>query len=1199
MDMPAEDPTARIKSYLQVYDPHERYLRRRILEAGRMLTSHSGVERSVAEAVAREIYDLYLGTYIQELREQAGAILRSLLDGDLSPAILEWISSTWGKYKLHRLGDLAKHPGVRDILLDWARNYKWLDGLMVAALEPAGAQPEVRDTLLNLLKHSKEEVREYACRALTPAAGEPFVRDALIAMLNDPGAHVPRYAALALGPHASDPVILAALRPFYEQKEWRRYGWIEDVFRASASGPGVLELLQEVLGDPEWKIRRTVVLTLAGAATNLGVQQVLLQTLQDSESQVRRVAIYALKSVAGEPSVQEALLGMFTDADPAVRADASHALRHVLEQKRSTEDNLPSLERPLREALDSPRHTIRTAAALTLAPLAGEVYINKKLVDLLQDPSPEVRGAAASSLVAAHTGSSGPEAGNVTTGQSEGDVTADGDGAVGRATRTLIALMHAQKGRVRALTAYGLRPLAHREDIHALLIPMLHDPSPFVRYSATLSLYRRTEDPLVQRAYLKLLTSYNEGQAAAALESLAEAPPTPWLTSVVARCLSGAFPLSGTGDVAYRVLSQWADCGAEHKEVSAGARLDGVPAQADDDIYEPFLHQGLLQEGRDLAALLNAPGQAEGDAGGVVSAESVVGRADAVARQLFSLMMQTQVRSLVVEAGEVLWLLLDTPAAEFIRALGREAVYSARHIARLGELSRDPLIRTALLERVGDSEWKVRKAVARALGPVADQLEVEAALLAMLSDQSSQVRKTVAGLLRTVASRPPVRDALLRCLHDPTDSVLWYVSWALMPVAGEPVVRSTCLQMLTEGLDRSRPFAARILEAAPLAGTEARDHLISLLSHTEMGVRSAALSVLGSMSGEPEVVHALLPLLKDPEPRVRLQALGVLGRSATVHGVAGAAEALLALLDDTDNDTREQTVRALALRTNQAAGGADGVATSAVDGRAAVEPAIWARMRDALLSRAKGDSFWRVRLWAIEGLRFVVDEESVRNMLHGALNDANQHVSDRAAEVLATQTVGVGEAGLWESLLERLQSSEWRVQQDAIAALGGQVTAPDAQEVLRKLLSAYEEVRRTRTLTGDEWRLRLRLAWALAQSGYDPLAWQPLREQLISGEHSNQQGAAQAAAPMAKNPVVRDALRPLLTDNGALGYVQEAAAHALKYAVPDAWMVPPLGALLEGPYAEAAEAAYTTLLQWATGNPTLRTLAGHSLLPPT
>ena len=538
-----DNPTALLKALLQEYDPYEPYLRLRLMRVGRMLIQYPDIERSVAWAVAREIFDLLLYTGVSALRHEAVEILSTLLDTELKPSILTWIERISDRYRARSLGALVKHPDVWPILLSWLTR-KWFSGLEVLGLEPVAAEPEVRDALLGLLSNSKADVREYACNALRPVAGEPAVRDKLLSMLSDPGKHGANFA-LALGPHAGDPVIFAALKPLYEQKGWRRYGGLREVFGSVAYEPNVLGLLTEVLSDPEPGIRRQVVEMLQSTSQYPQVQAVLMEALRDPIPDIRRVAIASLVPALSSPLVQRAFIGVLSNIDPLVRGDAARAL-HFAPKLDVTREALVSI-------LENPPARGRAEVTWALGAHVEQEAVQARMLVLLKERDPHVQAAAASALLT---------------------VTERPSSAVAQAQREarmiLLHLLQSRKERVRAEAAYGLRPLADDAEVQTMLLPLLNDRSLLVSYNTMLSLYLRIEDRNVQAAFIKSITYTNEVKAVEML-SKAPVPREPQLRRILARFL-GPWSISPATEAAYSTLAAWAE--REHA-VQAGEPAGG------------------------------------------------------------------------------------------------------------------------------------------------------------------------------------------------------------------------------------------------------------------------------------------------------------------------------------------------------------------------------------------------------------------------------------------------------------------------------------------------------------------------------------------------------------------------------------------------------------------------------------------------
>jgi HEAT repeat protein len=1106
------DPTAFLKGLLQEYDPYEPYLRFRLMRAGRMLTRYPEIERSVAWAVAREIFDLLLDTRVSALRDQAVEILSALLDTDMKPSILTWIQRISGAYYTSSLGALVKHPDVRSIIVDWQKS-RWLSGRKTDALEPVATQPEVRDTLLGLLTSPKEDVREVACKALGPVADDPAIRDKLISMLSDSGRFVPKYAARALGPHAGDPVIFAALKPLYEQKEWRRYGWLREVFSSVAYKPNVLGLLTEVFGDPESGIRRQVVETLRLTCHYPQVQAVLEEALRDPVPEIRKLAISSLEPALNSASVQQALVGVLSDVDPEVRGVAARALHFA--------PKLAVIREVLFSMLEKPHARGRAEVTWALGAHIEQEVVQARLIALLQDRDPHVQAASASALLIL---GERPRAA-VAPAQHESRM-------------ILLRLLQSRKERVRGEAAYGLRPLADDAEVQTMLLPLLNDRSLRVRYNTMLSLYPRIDDARVQAAFATSIEYTSEIKAVEML-SKAPIPRESHLHRILARIV-GRWSISPAAEAAYKTLAVW----AEKEQVARAAETAGGNREAGsiEDIYEPYLHLKLLEAGRLLASDSREMSHERDES---------KGSAEEIARKLFDLMMETPVRPLISTVGEVLRGLLATKLRDTIAQWAVEAASGRRNIARLGELSSNEEIRQALMLRVTDPDWKARKAAAKAISPALPDVQVQGALLELLGDPRARVRKTAATLLRPVAGEPAVSEALLRTLSDSTVSVRGPASWALWEVGSRRGIGEVLVRLIEVGPEDVRPFAARTLAFAP-PSEEIKDKLLALLTHADPQVRKWSVDALIPFARDEAVISAVLPLLGD-DALVKFSAIDLLGYGAD-HRSVGVA--LFPLLSTREDAIRERVVKALA--------------------RSASGPHVV----EALLRVLETDVFWRARLWAVRALKPVAGQDIVREALIAALGHEEPLVIDEIVAALNSQLPNVV---VKDEFVKGLAASDLRICVRLVGGLEPYVSDPEVRVALHELLTNYENMKQQRVLTGDEEAVRRAAARVLGKAGYDPLAWRVVQDDLDAGHGGLCAAGARSVGLMVREPAVRDSLRPLLTDYANPHWVRKDAAIALAPAVPDPWLVQPLGVIVDEPDVEAAEAAYKTLLIWATG----------------
>jgi len=158
----------------------------------------------------------------------------------------------------------------------------------------------------------------------------------------------------------------------------------------------------------------------------------------------------------------------------------------------------------------------------------------------------------------------------------------------------------------------------------------------------------------------------------------------------------------------------------------------------------------------------------------------------------------------------------------------------------------------------------------------------------------------------------------------------------------------------------------------------------------------------------------VLEALQLPDPAAREVAIRSLGKSANPRAVAP----LVALLGDTDRDTREHAVRALGSL-----------------GAVAVEPLI----------QALADPDWHVRTGAAVALRIIGDPRAIEPLIR-SLSDGNRFVRRDAVKSLGR----IGDPRAVDPLIRALQDQDSGVRARAATALG-RLADPRAREPLQQM----------------------------------------------------------------------------------------------------------------------------------------------------
>lgn len=234
-----------------------------------------------------------------------------------------------------------------------------------------------------------------------------------------------------------------------------------------------------------------------------------------------------------------------------------------------------------------------------------------------------------------------------------------------------------------------------------------------------------------------------------------------------------------------------------------------------------------------------------------------------------------------------------------LKVMARDRDAGRRGLAAwaLGGLG-DPRAVPALVEALGDTDWNIRAVAAKALGQLADLRAVE---------------------------------PLIAALHDDTTGV-WTAAVDSLAKLSDPRAAGPLVSLLGETHDYDWPHYSKHHSAVMAAllgiGAPCVDPLIGALADENAYARGEAARALGEI-GDPRAAPALVPLLHDKYPAVRLSAASALGRLGwRPHGDeesvayriakrewaklgARALEPLIELLGDHDKDEREKAAQTL------------------------------------------------------------------------------------------------------------------------------------------------------------------------------------------------------------------------------------------------------------------------------------------------
>ena len=341
------------------------------------------------------------------------------------------------------------------------------------------------------------------------------------------------------------------------------------------------------------------------------------------------------------------------------------------------------------------------------------------------------------------------------------------------------------------------------------------------------------------------------------------------------------------------------------------------------------------------------------------------------------------------------------------RGVRRRAALAAGRIA-------DPSAVPALVDLMNDPEVEVRRMAAFALGLAGDRAAVDR-LLASLADADAGVRARAAEALGRVGD-PRAAAAIARFLVDPLPKTISRMTvrgdlpgspddtWAEQRLALFALARLRDVPAARHALlDGGRPrfdWWAATWTAMRLESPELRPVLVAALSSDDPRSRALAARGLGALR-DASAVDLLLPLVRDADETVALNALRALGATPDARGTAAAA----AMIASPSDVLRREALRALAvlppdpsLRPRLVALVAERdpwIRASAFGALAQTDRADFA----LVLSGMDPDPVWWVRSALAAALGAVGDEMSV-GILHGMLRDEDPRVLPAVLEAL-------------------------------------------------------------------------------------------------------------------------------------------------------------------------------------------------------
>ena len=366
---------------------------------------------------------------------------------------------------------------------------------------------------------------------------------------------------------------------------------------------------------------------------------------------------------------------------------------------------------------------------------------------------------------------------------------------------------------------------------------------------------------------------------------------------------------------------------------------------------------------------------------------------------------------------------------------------AADAIGQIGVLTAEAT--TSLVDGLTSRDTLVRAQTAEALGTIGEAAEDAApALVEALSDGSDRVRAKAAEALGKIGDGAAAAavPSLVRALRDKDNWVSALAAEALGEMGG---AAEEAIPALVKSLKHINPLVrANAAEAIGKTGLVAADALPDLevaAGDEDGGVRAQAVRAIGEVA-PPGADRTLLRGLGDPDPRVRVAAAEGLGKRGDAS--EGAAGALLALLEDANDQVKFQVLRALPKIAGPTPEVVDGLCRRLLE-----DDSPWVRETAAQVlgplgpaAAAAGGALLRaaqtgevaVREQAIRALAMIQPAEAAEAFTAG-MRDANPDIR-RVASAGWVRAAGVPDDAV-AGLVEALRDPEVQVRANAAHAL--------------------------------------------------------------------------------------------------------------------------------------------------------------------
>jgi HEAT repeat protein len=220
----------------------------------------------------------------------------------------------------------------------------------------------------------------------------------------------------------------------------------------------------------------------------------------------------------------------------------------------------------------------------------------------------------------------------------------------------------------------------------------------------------------------------------------------------------------------------------------------------------------------------------------------------------------------------------------------------------IGEMLGKPAL-PMLVQYLGDTDWKVRRCVLKALRPI-DDPECANQVIKLVDDPVHEVTESAIKTLGYLKDPVAVPCLLERVLQDGNSSREEY---GALTAIGDDTAVAALVQILQTGIGHTSYWASQALRDIGTAAAAAG--LVSTLQHSNQEIRSDAINYLSQMD-QDGVIPGLILALGDNDEAIRQKAAYALGERGIDAAIAVEPLALM-LMHDPFDSVRQDAAKSL------------------------------------------------------------------------------------------------------------------------------------------------------------------------------------------------------------------------------------------------------------------------------------------------